>query len=751
MHTHTTQKQHLTENHSRYSSRIARKVSRAAQTKEARERNLAVVQLKQALPDKDLPLQKTIGNQEAHRLLQSGAIQAKLKIGAPNDKYEQEADQVADEVLRMPDNVVQTKPTLPKQYPTCRDVDLEKVRIRKKTISDLIKPSIQRKIDFDDCDRKGGTEEKNTIIVAHRKAIERLSIVVELLLNNTEAVFPFRGAFNPEGLFAPAYDLRKEEDMIDQAIKVLGKALAGLIEENFNYECDYKEDWNFRCEEGDLAWANTGALSSLYDIHICWGFFKQDRVEDQADTIIHEALHKWAGISHGPEPLNNAYAYESLIKRLSKRGMLIIQPQLLEEEEEKEKRIQRKEYSGQTPKVVPNLDSSIRSLKSNSRPMPASIRSYFEPRFGHDFSDVKIYSNSNANEMARSLKARAFTIGKNIVFGTNQYSPESDEGKKLLAHELAHVVQQSDPTEDVPVQVQRKTRLQEAEWLPELDEILPGRVGPITHIYRVKTLIDIFGTALLEEHVRLIRADAAASQFTRNQGVPGFVALYDTRRGNQLDVEAARQAITNLRSRYQGDSLNRLRLGPRAEAPPSYWFQDPASQLQGDGVEGEFPMTRGELRAQVFIESSLSKVWVGKNIVFVRFAYPEPEFTSRGVSSRVENAKRLILKAIKEVMENMTGLPLAASRQERREQRTVRAQLREVWRGLSRSSPLNVYIADITSQEFQQQEPPPPHTERIVVRLQDVGNPSQLKAAIRMPLMVLQGGRLVMQTVAPKS
>ncbi|MCK5545285.1 MAG: DUF4157 domain-containing protein [Desulfobulbaceae bacterium] len=102
MYTHTTQKQYLTKNHSRHSSRIARKVSRAAQTKEARERNLAAVQLKQALPDKDLPLQKTIGTQEVHRLLQSGAIQAKLKIGHPGDKYEQKADRVADEVMRMP-------------------------------------------------------------------------------------------------------------------------------------------------------------------------------------------------------------------------------------------------------------------------------------------------------------------------------------------------------------------------------------------------------------------------------------------------------------------------------------------------------------------------------------------------------------------------------------------------------------------------------------------------------------------------
>jgi hypothetical protein len=190
---------------------------------------------------------------------------------------------------------------------------------------------IQRKIGFDECDRRGGTSEKDAILAAHKKAIERIATAIDQLLNNpNNAVFPFRGAFKPQGLHAPRYDVKKEKKMIDQAINIYRMALAGLKAENFNYECDYKEDWNFKCEEGDLAWAMTGALSPLYDIHICWGFFDLNTVKDQADTIIHEALHKWGGISHGPDPLNNAYAYESFIDRLEGQGLLNVQPQPLE-------------------------------------------------------------------------------------------------------------------------------------------------------------------------------------------------------------------------------------------------------------------------------------------------------------------------------------------------------------------------------------------------------------------------------------
>jgi hypothetical protein len=65
-----------------------------------------------------------------------------------------------------------------------------------------------------------------------------------------------------------------------------------------------------------------------------------------------------------------------------------------------------------------------------------------EPRFGYDFSGVRVHTDARAAESARAVDARAYTVGSNVVFGTGQYAPTNEAGKSLLAHELAHVVQQ---------------------------------------------------------------------------------------------------------------------------------------------------------------------------------------------------------------------------------------------------------------------------------------------------------------------
>ena len=66
-----------------------------------------------------------------------------------------------------------------------------------------------------------------------------------------------------------------------------------------------------------------------------------------------------------------------------------------------------------------------------------------EPRFGYDFSRVRVHSGTAAEQSARDVKAHAYTAGHAMVFGAGQFAPESQAGRRLIAHELAHVVQQS--------------------------------------------------------------------------------------------------------------------------------------------------------------------------------------------------------------------------------------------------------------------------------------------------------------------
>jgi Domain of unknown function (DUF4157) len=82
-------------------------------------------------------------------------------------------------------------------------------------------------------------------------------------------------------------------------------------------------------------------------------------------------------------------------------------------------------------------------LSSPGQPLDAASRTFFEPRFGHDFSQVRVHTGAEAAASAGAVHARAFTVGKDIVFGVGQYLPESETGRKLLAHELTHTIQQN--------------------------------------------------------------------------------------------------------------------------------------------------------------------------------------------------------------------------------------------------------------------------------------------------------------------
>jgi len=110
--------------------------------------------------------------------------------------------------------------------------------------------------------------------------------------------------------------------------------------------------------------------------------------------------------------------------------------------EEEEKRLQKKETPSQSNTVASSTESYISNL-SGGKTLSQSERNFFEPRMGYDFSDVRVHTDSSANQSAKDINALAYTHGNNIVFAQNQYRPESNDGRHLMAHELTHVVQQN--------------------------------------------------------------------------------------------------------------------------------------------------------------------------------------------------------------------------------------------------------------------------------------------------------------------
>ena len=105
------------------------------------------------------------------------------------------------------------------------------------------------------------------------------------------------------------------------------------------------------------------------------------------------------------------------------------------------KQVQRKASAPGGSDYAPSLVHEV--VNSSGRPLDAATRNFFEPRLQFDFSRVRIHANHRAAASARAVNALAYTVGRDVVFGAGQYAPDTPEGKRLIGHELTHVVQQS--------------------------------------------------------------------------------------------------------------------------------------------------------------------------------------------------------------------------------------------------------------------------------------------------------------------
>jgi hypothetical protein len=98
--------------------------------------------------------------------------------------------------------------------------------------------------------------------------------------------------------------------------------------------------------------------------------------------------------------------------------------------------------AGTAPQIVHDV------LASPGQPLDAATRAFFEPRFGHDFGNVRVHADHAAAESARSVNALAYTVGSDVVFVGGRYAPATENGRRLLAHELVHALQQTESAAD---------------------------------------------------------------------------------------------------------------------------------------------------------------------------------------------------------------------------------------------------------------------------------------------------------------
>jgi hypothetical protein len=162
--------------------------------------------------------------------------------------------------------------------------------------------------------------------------------------------------------------------------------------------------------------------------------------------------------------------YEQNADRVANQVMAMPMPpcglQHQPKNEEEEEQIQRAAPPVEQPVSLDDIEAPLAQTKGAGRPLPYAPRAFFETRFDADFSDVRVHTGTDAVHLSSNINAEAFTYGSDIYFNLGKYNPYSSEGQQLLAHELAHVVQQGNVKVQAPrtIQpgnrniIQRKTR-----------------------------------------------------------------------------------------------------------------------------------------------------------------------------------------------------------------------------------------------------------------------------------------------------
>jgi hypothetical protein len=115
---------------------------------------------------------------------------------------------------------------------------------------------------------------------------------------------------------------------------------------------------------------------------------------------------------------------------------------VMKAEDKKEEDKLHKKEAGTSATPSKTVSNYIGSLNGKGQSLAPQANSFFSSKMGYDFTDVKVHTDKEAAESAKAVNAKAYTIGNNVVFNEGQYDTESGEGKKLMAHELTHVMQQ---------------------------------------------------------------------------------------------------------------------------------------------------------------------------------------------------------------------------------------------------------------------------------------------------------------------
>ena len=380
-----------------------------------------------------LEFQKQEGNDHPNpavdlnrKIINGDPVQAKLTMGSPGDKFELEADETADKVM--------SKPL--ERGAFSGGVDDEKPDISKKG---LLQSGEEEKV--------AEKQEEETVSTVKENDISKKEFLQTVLYDEQKDTRnDMVNAKEEQSDVSPVKEdlvSAKEEDL--QAInteEVSRKESDELSKKSFIQTVLYDEDRDIK---NDMVNAkeevNVSGISADNQLNAKVEFPKIPGVGEVMKPGVEEGSSKGEKGKNGEQ--KQAEGGEKKTEG-DKKGLIDVQkPSKPQKSKLKPPKVQKKdevvESSGELDSA---FESRLKNTKGGGKPLPKKIREEMEKRFGRSFKNIRIHTGGEAIRLCHEIGARAFTNGHHIYFNSGQFEPESMEGKRLLAHELTHTIQQ---------------------------------------------------------------------------------------------------------------------------------------------------------------------------------------------------------------------------------------------------------------------------------------------------------------------
>jgi Domain of unknown function (DUF4157) len=640
-----------------------------------------------------MQLHQALGNQAMQQLLETGAIQAKLRISQPGDADEVEADRVARSIT----STVHRDEAQPRRF--SGEAGLRAVQPR------AAGPAIQRAT-VDSPSRSSSARDlpsrpAHFIVEDDTPRLERgqmrKSEFLKLLKSSTIATADAALSAQRKPVKSSDYVEQWLAPYADQHSQNLETALTKYAPETARAHSarEYISLINSRVGRGVIEWAKTGKVSGLpADLAGQFG----GGGGGGATGGFFGALRSFASSGVGSKILGflgGAKAPEAVAP----------------------KNLQRKARDGASAGT--HDADTVRSQLGSGQALDSRVQSQMSSAFGHDFSKVRVHADSKSSLLSAQLNARAFTIGDDIAFASGEYRPGTLIGDALIAHELAHVVQQSGGKESTAKKTNDAGLNDDSSLEQDADRSAVGAV--------LSTWTTVKG----------------------GLGQLGANALPRLKSGLRLQRCSCHQGQTPVKTPKMpaAPAATPAKPTPPVDPENSVFFEDPALQVPEETsrtldfrqreTQGGGLTTTAQQRHQVIVDQpkDYSKI---NGLLVVRFAHPASEFPEGKESSNLKQAKRAVLDALAHLFRDISTFNYSSAAEEVRISQE-RARLSEALKGFTDSNPLNIYLATETEEETRSGEFFPT-TARVFVNLRDVGDPAKLKTAIRIPLHNILGG-----------